>query len=132
MKRIEVVGAVIVNAGLILCAQRGSAGKLPGMWEFPGGKVEPEESPAEALEREINEELSCEIVVKDFITTTEYEYDFGIVVLSTFYCELKSGAPALSEHEAMVWLSPEELNTLEWAPADIPAVASIQEAANSK
>lgn len=130
-KRIEVVGAVILNDGLVLCAQRGSAGKLPGMWEFPGGKVELGESPQEALVREIAEELSCVIAVNDFINTAEFEYDFGLVVLSTYYCELKNGEPSLSEHEAMVWLSPDELHTLEWAPADLPAVAAIQKAATT-
>jgi 8-oxo-dGTP diphosphatase len=127
-KRIEVVGAVIVRDGLILCAQRGSEAKLPGMWEFPGGKIEPGESATEALVREITEELSCNIEVHEFINTAEYEYEFGIVVLSTYYCSLISGEPELSEHDGMVWLRPDELQQLEWAPADLPAVAAIQEA----
>lgn len=116
---------------MILCAQRGSAAKLPGMWEFPGGKIEPGESATEALIREIKEELSCLIGVNEFINTAEYEYDFGIVVLTTFYCSLISGEPKLSEHDGMVWLRPEELKKLEWAPADLPAVAAIQEAVSS-
>lgn len=102
------------------------------MWEFPGGKVEPGESPESALIREIDEELSCEIEVTDFIDSSEYEYDFGIVVLSTFFCVLVSGVPSLSEHENMVWLRPEDLQILEWAPADLPAVAAIQNAAVTK
>lgn len=128
-KRIEVVGAVIVRDGLILCARRGPAAKLPGMWEFPGGKTEAGESGSEALVREISEELSCSIEVNEFINTAEYEYDFGIVVLSTFYCSLVAGEPQLSEHDGMVWLRPDELQQLEWAPADLPAVAAIREAA---
>lgn len=130
-KQIEVVGAVIIKDGLILCAQRGSTGKLPGMWEFPGGKIEPGESAAEALVREITEELSCTIEVDEFINKAEFEYDFGIVILSTYYCSLLSGEPILSEHENMAWLRSDELQTLEWAPADLPAVAAIQEAASS-
>ena len=125
-KRINVVGAVILKDGLVLCAQRGSSGALPGLWEFPGGKIEPEETSREALEREIVEELVCRVVVGDLITTTEYEYDFGIVILTTFYCELIEGTPELTEHESVVWLRPPELHTLEWAPADLPAVAIIQ------
>jgi len=130
-KQIEVVGAVIVKDGLILCAQRGSTAKLPGMWEFPGGKIEPGESATEALVREINEELSCTIEVDEFINKAEFEYDFGVVILSTYYCSLLSGEPILSEHQNMAWLRSDELLTLDWAPADLPAVAAIQEAAAS-
>jgi 8-oxo-dGTP diphosphatase len=131
-KRINVVGAVIIRGGRVLCAQRGSSGALPGLWEFPGGKIEPEETFREALEREIVEELACRVVVGDLITTTEYEYDFGIVILTTFYCELAEGTPVLTEHENVMWLRPCELDTLEWAPADLPAVAIIQTAGDTK
>lgn len=121
-KFISVVGAVIVKDGLILCAQRGPNGALPGLWEFPGGKVEPNETPRDALEREIVEELRCVVEVGDVVTTTEYEYDFGIVSLTTFYCTLISGEPALTEHAEVRWLSPGRLAEVQWAPADIPAV----------
>lgn len=125
-KRIDVVGAVVVDQGLILCAQRGPLGSLAGMWEFPGGKVEVGESPREALTREINEELGCDVRVGEQVATTDHEYDFGIVILTTFYCELVSGTPTLSEHAAIQWLPPAELSALEWAPADVPAVEKIQ------
>jgi 8-oxo-dGTP diphosphatase len=130
-KQINVVGAVIVREGLILCAQRGPGGALPGMWEFPGGKIEAGEAPRDALAREITEELECEVTVGALITTTSHEYDFGTVALTTFYCELLSGTPVLTEHAEVVWLSPAELNSLEWAPADIPAVELIEQAANA-
>ena len=123
---INVVGAVIARDGEILCAQRGLTGSLPGMWEFPGGKIEPGESPRAALEREIAEELECVVSVGEEVTTTTHEYDFGIVTLTTFYCELLDGTPNLTEHAQIVWLPPAELDTLDWAPADIPAVALIQ------
>jgi 8-oxo-dGTP diphosphatase len=125
-KRIDVVGAVVIDQGLILCAQRGQHGSLAGMWEFPGGKIEPGESPKEALRREIDEELGCVVRVGERVETTSHEYDFGIVTLTTFYCELVSGTPTLSEHAAVRWLPPAELGELEWAPADVPAVAKIQ------
>lgn len=96
------------------------------MWEFPGGKIEPGESPKEALRREIDEELGCVVRVGERVETTSHEYDFGIVTLTTFYCELVSGTPTLSEHAAVRWLPPAELGELEWAPADVPAVAKIQ------
>jgi len=125
-KQINVVGAVIRRDDTILCAQRGLTGSLPGMWEFPGGKVEAGETPREALQREIVEELDCEVSVGELVTTTAHEYDFGIVNLTTFYCELINGTPTLSEHEAVRWLIASELHTLDWAPADIPAVELIE------
>lgn len=124
-KQIHVVGAVIVKDGKVLCAQRGAGGSLAGMWEFPGGKIEPSESPRRALKREIDEELRCEIEVAAEVTTTTYEYDFATIVLTTFYCTLLGGTPKLTEHSALKWLPPEKLHALEWAPADVPAVELI-------
>lgn len=124
-KNIHVVGAVIVENNKILCAQRGPSKSLANKWEFPGGKIEEGESPEEALEREIIEEMKCEIEVGDQVEHTVHEYDFGIVHLTTFYCKLKKGRPILTEHVAVEWLLPEELSSLEWAPADIPAIHKI-------
>lgn len=124
-KQINVVGAVIVKDGDILCAQRGS-GALAGMWEFPGGKIEPDETPRDALIREIDEELHCTVVVGDEVTTTTHEYDFGIITLTTFRCDLVEGTPVLTEHAAVRWLAPAKLSELEWAPADVPAVELLQ------
>lgn len=125
MKQINVVGAVINQDGRILCAQRGPGGRLGGMWEFPGGKIENGESPRDALIREIDEELRCEIAVGDEVTTTRHEYDFGVVTLTTFWCALVAGTPTLTEHAEVRWLGPDELDQLEWAPADVPAVEII-------
>jgi len=121
-KRINVVGAVFVRDGKILAARRGPSKSLPGLWEFPGGKIEPGETAEEALLREITEELRCDVEVKNYITTTEYEYSFGTVSLSTYYVELKGADPELTEHTEIRWLAPSELFDVEWAPADIPAV----------
>lgn len=126
MNEIRVVGAVIVDRGLVLCAQRGPHGHLAGLWEFPGGKVEAAESPESALEREVREELDCVVRVGSEITTTSYPYEFGLVSLTTFYCSLVEGTPRASEHAAIAWLMPRDLQTLEWAPADIPAVEKIR------
>ncbi|GAB3038787.1 DNA mismatch repair protein MutT [Nocardioides flavus (ex Wang et al. 2016)] len=126
MKRtIEVVGAVIVRDGLVYCVQRGPDGSLPGMWEFPGGKVEPGEDEITALSREIQEELLCEVKVGNKVTTTAHDYDFGTVRLTTYYCDLIAGEPSLTEHTAELWLQPDQLPELNWAPADVPAVEDI-------
>lgn len=125
-KQINVVGAVIVADGRVLCAQRGPAGSLAGMWEFPGGKIELGESPREALQREIDEELLCQVSVGEEVVATTHEYEFGVVTLTTFYCALVEGTPELTEHAAVKWLEPADLLNLEWAPADLPAVERIQ------
>lgn len=125
-KHVHVVGAVIIRDGLVLCAQRGDKGSLPGLWEFPGGKIEAGETPAVALAREITEELDCAIEVGEQIAATIHEYEFATVTLTTYYCRLVSGTPKASEHAAIRWLPPSSLTEIEWAPADIPAVNIIQ------
>ena len=124
--QVEVVGAVIVRDGKILCAQRGAKGSLGGKWEFPGGKIEPGEDARQALVRELDEELRCDVAVGDFLTTTIHEYDFATISLTTFMCELVAGEPELTEHQDVVWLALGELHTLDWAPADLPAVAFLR------
>jgi 8-oxo-dGTP diphosphatase len=124
-KNIHVVGAVIVENGKILCAQRGLSKSLPLKWEFPGGKIEEGESPQAALQREIDEEMHCKIEIREEIEHTVYEYDFGVVHLRTFYCKLVEGEPTLTEHVSIKWLEPTELESLDWAPADIPAIKKL-------
>ena len=125
-KEINVVGAIIIKDGKILCAQRGETKSLAFLWEFPGGKIEEDETPREALERELVEELRIEVTVaKTDFEQTSYEYDFGQVNLTTFLCTLTKGTPQLTEHTAIQWLKPSELASLEWAPADIPAVKKL-------
>ncbi|MHC6178017.1 (deoxy)nucleoside triphosphate pyrophosphohydrolase [Glutamicibacter sp. X7] len=126
-KQINVVGAVIEHEGFVLCAQRGS-GSLAGMWEFPGGKIEPGETARAALQREIDEELKCIVEVGEEVTTTTHDYEFGVVTLTTFYCRLLEGEPQLTEHTEVRWLAPSKLSSLEWAPADVPAVELIEAA----
>ena len=123
---IDVVGAVIVHDGLVLCARRAPLGALAGLWEFPGGKIEPGETAQQALQREITEELRCTVEVGDEITTTAHRYDFGVVILTTFYCRLIGGTPDPAEHASIQWLAPSQLGSLAWAPADVPAVALIE------
>lgn len=125
---IEVVGAVIVRDGLVLCARRGPGGSLAGRWEFPGGKVERDEQPAAALAREIHEELRCDVAVGDPIATTRHDDGRVLVVLTTFWCRLLAGSPQLTEHAELRWVAPGDLGGLDWAPADVPAVEAVASA----
>ncbi|WP_284140506.1 (deoxy)nucleoside triphosphate pyrophosphohydrolase [Virgibacillus sp. LDC-1] len=124
-KNIHVVGAVIIKDNKVLCAQRGQTKTLAYKWEFPGGKIEQGETPKEALKREIVEEMKCNIEVGNQVDHTVYEYDFGIVHLTTYYCTLLEGEPVLTEHISIKWLPKQDLQMLDWAPADIPAVEKL-------
>lgn len=125
-KIIKVVGAILIKEGRILCAQRGGEKSLPFLWEFPGGKIEQGESPHQALIRELSEELLIEVELEATIfDAVSYEYDFGVVNLTTIIGKLKSGEPVLTEHQEIRWLSPKELFEVEWAPADIPIVKQL-------
>ncbi|WP_087003492.1 (deoxy)nucleoside triphosphate pyrophosphohydrolase [Brevibacterium yomogidense] len=128
-KRIVVVGAVLVRNGDVLCAQRSQDMTLPGMWEFPGGKLELGESAQQALVRELDEELAIEAEIGERVDETEYEYDFGVVNLTTYWGNIISGEPQAREHAELRWLPIAELAQLDWAPADIPAVEKIIKAA---
>lgn len=126
MKDIYVVGAILVRNQKILCAQRGGEKSLAYLWEFPGGKIEDGETAQEALKRELMEELKIEVsMAEDIFDHSAYEYDFGRVHLTTILCQLKGSEPVLTEHVAIKWLAPDELSTLDWAPADIPAVQKL-------
>ncbi len=117
MKTINVVAAVIVRQGKVLCTQRGY-GEWKGWWEFPGGKVESGESPSEALQREIKEELASEIIVWNKLCTVEYDYPQFHLSMQCYICTLVSETPVLLEHQASCWLQKENLDTVEWLPAD--------------
>lgn len=88
--------------------------------------MEQDETARQALEREIAEELDCEVSVGSQITTTVHQYDFAEITLTTFYCSLANGEPRLSEHTAVRWLAPDELDLVDWAPADLPAVSLVK------
>ncbi|MGX1793748.1 (deoxy)nucleoside triphosphate pyrophosphohydrolase [Microbacterium sp. NPDC055312] len=122
---IDVVGAVITRDGTVLTAQRGPGKALEGMWEFPGGKVEANETQRSALKREILEELGCDITIGDHIVTTTHLYEFGTVRLATYYAVLENGLPRRSEHTALRWVEISRLTELVWAPADLPAVSKV-------
>lgn len=125
-KTIKVVAAIIENKNNeILCALRSPNMSLPNLWEFPGGKVEEGESLFEAIEREIQEELSCNVKASNVFAENTHEYEKIIVNLIGIKCELIDGTPTPNEHSKLVYLSKESLNSLVWAPADIPIVEKI-------
>ena len=116
-KRIEVVAAIIIDHNKIFATQRGY-GDFKDGWEFPGGKIEAEETPKQALEREIREELDTEINVGDLFETVEYDYPAFHLTMHCFLCTVKSGNLVLKEHEAARWLAKEDLDSVDWLPAD--------------
>ena len=124
MKQIEVVAAIIREGDKIFATQRGY-GEWKDWWEFPGGKMEAGETPEEALKREIREELSTEISVDEFLCTVEYDYPAFHLKMHCFWCHIESGSLVLKEHEAAKWLSMNNLDSVEWLPADIIVVKNI-------
>ena len=125
MKTVRVVAAIIKKGDEILATQRGY-GDYKDWWEFPGGKIEGEESPQEALAREIREELDMEIRVGDCLITVEYEYPKFHLSMDCFWCEIAKGTPHLLEHEAAKWLPLSDLRQVEWLPADIAVVEAVE------
>ena len=122
---IRVVGAVFHDGERFLACRKKPGKPLEGHWEFPGGKIEPGESPEQALAREIREELNLIAEVGQKVTTTTYEYDFATIELTTFYCTLVDGDLRLTDHDDTKWVTSTEAAHLTWAPADIPAVEVI-------
>lgn len=125
MKRIEVVAGIIQDGSKIFATQRGY-GEQKGFWEFPGGKMEPGETPQQALKRELKEELAIDVNVGDFICTVEYDYPAFHLTMHCFYCSVIGGELTLLEHEAAKWLSRAELYSVDWLPADIEVVKAIE------
>ena len=133
MKTIKVVAAIICNdmerKNMIFATARGY-GDLKGGWEFPGGKVEPGETPQQALKREIMEELSTEIKVGELIDTIEYDYPTFHLSMDCFWAEVITGQLELKEAEAAKWLTKAQLESVAWLPADITLIDKIRQYMN--
>jgi 8-oxo-dGTP diphosphatase len=128
MKRIEVVAGIIRDGDKVFATQRGYGDYKDG-WEFPGGKVEPGETPQQALARELKEELAIDVSVGEFICTVDYDYPAFHLTMHCFYCTIAGGkAPELLEHEAAKWLGPAELRGVDWLPADVEVVKALEKA----
>ena len=117
MKNVKVVAAIIINKNKVFATQRGY-GEFKDGWEFPGGKIEPGETPQEALIREIQEELDTKIKVNEKVDTVEYDYPTFHLSMDCFICNVVEGDLVLKEHEAAKWLKKDELYTVDWLPAD--------------
>ena len=125
MKTIRVVAAVIRDGDRIFATQRGH-GEYKDGWEFPGGKIEPGETPQEALVRELKEELDITTIVGELIDTIEYDYPEFHLSMDCFWCTIAEGEPVLKEHEAARWLTKEKLDSVDWLPADVTLVEKIR------
>lgn len=125
MKTKSVVAAVIIQNGKLFATQRGY-GAWKGWWEFPGGKIEPGETPQQALRREIREELATDVEVGELLHTIEYDYPEFHLSMQCFCCSIVGNAPTLLEHEDARWLSNEDLNSVKWLPADKDVLSLIE------
>lgn len=135
MKTIRVAAAIIKDTNkngepIIFATQRGY-GEFKDGWEFPGGKIEEGETPQEALQREIMEELGTEIKVGELIDTIEYDYPTFHLSMDCFWAEVVSGEIVLKEHEAAKWLKKEELDSVDWLPADIALIGEVKRGMSS-
>lgn len=125
MKHIEVVAGIIKDGDKIFATQRGY-GEFKDGWEFPGGKIEPGETPQQALARELKEELAIDVNVGDFLCTVDYDYPTFHLTMHCFYCSVTGGELTLLEHEAAKWLKTTELYSVNWLPADVEVVAALE------
>ena len=126
MKTVKVVAAIITKDNKVFATQRGY-GDFKDGWEFPGGKVEPGETPEDAIVREIKEELKAEIKVTGFLTTVEHDYPTFHLSMDCFWAELVDGTEiTLLEHEAAKWLTLDQIDSVDWLPADVKVVDAIK------
>ena len=125
MKNIEVVAAIFRKENTIFATEKGY-GEFKGYWEVPGGKVEPGESLEEALRREIREELQVEIHIEEKFTELDYDYPHFHLTMHCYFCSVLSGEITLVEATDARWLKKEELNTVNWLPADISLIEELK------
>ncbi len=126
MKNVVVSAAIIISDAKVFATQRGY-GEWKDWWEFPGGKIEPGETPQAALKREIREELDTEIIVGPLITTVEYDYPTFHLKMYCYRCSVVSGKLTLLEHESFKWLDITDLYSIKWLPADLSVLSSVEE-----
>ena len=126
MKTYHVVAAIITRGEKILATQRGYGDHKDG-WEFPGGKIEPGETPEQALVREIREELDMDVSVDRHVIDVSYDYPQFHLDMGCFLCSIESGSPHLLEHEDARWLGVQDIDSVDWLPADVLVVDALKE-----
>ena len=126
MKTIDVAAAIICHEGKILATQRGY-GEFAGGWEFPGGKVEPHETPEQAIVREIREELGATIAVDSHLVTIDHDYEAFHLHMACFLAHVTEGKLELHEHSSARWVDADTIDGVDWLPADLKVVAAIKE-----
>ena len=126
MKTVRVVAAIIIENGKVFATQRGY-GEFKDGWEFPGGKVEPNETSRQAIVREIKEELETTIQVEKYFDTVEYDYPNFHLSMECFICTILKGNLTLLEHESAKWLTKETLDSVDWLPADLGLIKKLKE-----
>jgi len=124
---ILVVAAAVIRRGRVLTVQRGPHMRQSGLWELPGGKVEPGESEAAALTRELQEELRLTVLPTERLAENVHQYPHQTIRLIAWTCDLERGVPVLREHSALRWLDERQLRTVRWAPADLPLLPRVIE-----
>ena len=125
-RQVYVVAGAIIKDNKVFAAQRGNKGETKFKFEFPGGKIEPGETPEQALARELREELKIEVEVHELITSIVDEYPTQVLHIDTYRCTLISGTPTLTEHIAMAWSDKDELDNLIFSKADDPTLEKIK------
>ena len=126
MKKIKVVAAVIVKNNKVLIGKRAKFEKSPGLWEFPGGKIEINESKVQCIERELKEELDINAVIGDLITEYEYNYTHTLYSLSFYYVNSFTGEIALNAHEEIKWVDPKDFGDFDFLPGEKPVLESVK------
>ena len=126
---IKVTAAVMVNDGMLLIAKRKPTGRLPNLWELPGGKIEPGETPQECLQREIKEEFDIDVSVGEYLGSNIHTYDFGTIELMAYQTYWETGDLILKDHEEIRWVFTHELDQFEFAPADTAFVEKLKSGA---
>lgn len=129
---IEVIAAIIEDSDKFLIARRANGKHLAGYWEFPGGKIEVGETAETCLARELNEEFQINVSVKNYVGESNYEYPNKIINLKAFTCSIISGEIRLNDHDKIEWITIDEINQYNLAPADIPLIALYDKARNNR
>jgi 8-oxo-dGTP diphosphatase len=126
-RMVQVTAAIIIENCKVFIAKRKPAGRLPDVWEFPGGKLEPGETPEQCLKREIYEEFEIHVTVGEYLGTSVYAYDFGIIELLAYRTRMIGGNIRLNDHAEIGWATVDEITRFEFAPADLPFVEKLKE-----